>query len=34
MVVSCKDLHIYEHTWAVALMRLKKNNEGVLAKSQ
>lgn len=24
MVVSCKDLHVYEHTWAVALMRIKK----------
>ncbi len=24
MVVSCKDLHVYEHTWAVALMRLRK----------
>ena len=25
MVVSCKDLHVYEHTWAVALMRIKKS---------
>ena len=24
MTVSCKDLHVYEHTWAVALMRLCK----------
>lgn len=27
MVVSCKDLHVYEHTWAVALMRLKKDEQ-------
>ncbi len=25
MVVSCKDLHVYEHTWAVALLRLRKD---------
>ena len=25
MVVSCKDLHVYEHTWVVALMRLRKD---------
>lgn len=25
LVVSCKDLHVYEHTWLVALMRLRKN---------
>lgn len=24
MVVSCKDLHVYEHTWVVALTRLGK----------
>ena len=24
LVVSCKDLHVYEHTWAVALMWLRK----------
>jgi thymidylate synthase len=24
MIVSSKDLHIYEHTWVVALMRLRK----------
>lgn len=24
MIVSSKDLHIYEHTWIVALMRLRK----------
>ncbi|MFC1623689.1 thymidylate synthase [Patescibacteria group bacterium] len=29
MVVACKDLHIYEHTWVVALMRLRKD-EGIL----
>ena len=27
MVVSCKDLHVYEHTWAVALMRLRKDEK-------
>jgi len=27
MVVSCKDLHIYEHAEAVALMRLGKTNK-------
>ena len=25
MTVSCKDLHIYEHGWPVALMRLRKD---------
>ncbi|MCL5004355.1 MAG: thymidylate synthase [Patescibacteria group bacterium] len=25
LVVSCKDLHVYEHAWLVALMRLRKN---------
>lgn len=25
LLVSCKDLHVYEHTWVVALMRLRKN---------
>jgi thymidylate synthase len=24
MIVSCKDLHVYEHTWAVAYLRLRK----------
>jgi thymidylate synthase len=28
MVVSSKDLHVYEHAWAVALMRLRKSQEG------
>lgn len=27
MIVSCKDLHVYEHTWVVALMRLGKEIE-------
>ncbi len=27
MIVSCKDLHVYEHTWIVALMRLGKNEK-------
>lgn len=27
LVVSCKDLHIYEHTWVTALMRLKKDEK-------
>ncbi|MBI4919936.1 thymidylate synthase [Candidatus Azambacteria bacterium] len=27
MIVSCKDLHVYEHTWAVALMRIKKGDD-------
>ncbi len=27
MMVSCKDLHIYEHAWVVALMRLNKSEE-------
>ncbi len=25
MIVACKDLHVYEHTWVVALMRLRKD---------
>jgi thymidylate synthase len=29
MIVSSKDLHIYEHTWAVALMRLGKKEKEV-----
>ncbi len=28
MIVSSKDLHVYEHTWAVALMRLNKLQKG------
>lgn len=27
MIVSCKDLHVYEHSWVVALMRLRKDEE-------
>jgi len=27
MIVSCKDLHVYEHTWAVALMRIMKDGK-------
>lgn len=27
MVVSCKDLHVYEHTWVVACMRIKKDEK-------
>ncbi len=27
MVVSCKDLHIYEHGWPIALMRLRKTEQ-------
>lgn len=27
MIVSCKDLHVYEHTWVVALMRIGKDKE-------
>ncbi|OGZ34273.1 MAG: hypothetical protein A2Y98_00195 [Candidatus Portnoybacteria bacterium RBG_19FT_COMBO_36_7] len=29
MIVSCKDLHVYEHTWIVALMRLGKEEKEV-----
>ncbi|MFH0846388.1 MAG: thymidylate synthase [Patescibacteria group bacterium] len=25
MIVSCKDLHVYEHSWVVALLRLRKD---------
>lgn len=28
MIVSCKDLHVYEHAWVIALMRLRKEQEG------
>lgn len=27
MIVSCKDLHVYEHTWVVALMRIMKDEK-------
>lgn len=27
MIVSCKDLHVYQHAWVVALMRLGKQEE-------
>jgi thymidylate synthase len=27
LVVSCKDLHVYEHTWMVALARLHKDTK-------
>lgn len=27
LIVSCKDLHIYEHTWLIALMRLMKDEK-------
>lgn len=27
MIVACKDLHVYEHTWAVALMRIMKDQK-------
>jgi len=27
LIVSCKDLHVYEHTWTVALMRIMKDEK-------
>lgn len=34
MIVSCKDLHVYEHTWIVALMRLHKDLEDMKIESK
>jgi thymidylate synthase len=34
MTVSCKDLHVYEHGWPVALMRLRKETEDTPHKTE